>query len=82
VLRRVSGPKSDEIIGDWRNCIMRSFITRTLRQIYTQNVQVKADGYVARMGIRKILVGKPEEKRALGRHRRGWEDNTEMDLKK
>jgi hypothetical protein len=26
------------------------------------------------------LVGKPEGKRPLGRHRRRWEDNIEMDL--
>jgi hypothetical protein len=29
----------------------------------------------------KILVGKPEGKRPLGRPRRRWEDNIEMDLK-
>jgi hypothetical protein len=27
-----------------------------------------------------VLVGKPEGKRPLGRHRRGWGDNTNMDL--
>jgi hypothetical protein len=30
----------------------------------------------------KILVGKPEGKRPLGRHRRRWEDNIRMDLRK
>jgi hypothetical protein len=29
----------------------------------------------------RILVGKPQGKRPLGRHRRGWEDNIKMDLK-
>jgi hypothetical protein len=29
----------------------------------------------------KILVGKPEGKRPLGRPRRGWEDNIRIDLK-
>jgi hypothetical protein len=29
----------------------------------------------------KILVGKPEEQRLLGRHRCRWEDNIKMDLK-
>ena len=28
----------------------------------------------------KVLVGKPERKRQLGRHRRRWEDNIKMDL--
>jgi hypothetical protein len=27
-----------------------------------------------------ILVGKPESKRPVGRHRRSWEDNIKMDL--
>ena len=42
-------------------------------------------GHVARMGerrgIRRVLVGKPEERRPLGRPRRRWDDNIEMDLK-
>jgi hypothetical protein len=29
----------------------------------------------------RILMGKPEEKRPLGRPRRGWEDNIKMDLR-
>jgi hypothetical protein len=29
----------------------------------------------------RILVGKPEGKRSLGRHRRGWEDTIKMDLR-
>jgi hypothetical protein len=29
----------------------------------------------------KILVGKDEGKRPLGRHRRGWEDNIKMDFR-
>ena len=41
-------------------------------------------GHVARMeeerGVHKVLVGKPEGKRPLGRPRRRWEDNIKMDL--
>jgi hypothetical protein len=33
VLRRIFGPKGDEMTGGWRNCIMRSFITYTSRQV-------------------------------------------------
>ena len=40
-------------------------------------------GHVARMGERRgvyrVLVGKPEGKRPLGRPRRRWEDNIKMD---
>jgi hypothetical protein len=41
-------------------------------------------GHVARIGERRgvcrVLVGKPEGKRTLGRPRRKWEDNIKMDL--
>jgi hypothetical protein len=39
---------------------------------------------VARMGedrgVHRVLVGKPERKRPLGRPRRRWEDNNKMDF--
>jgi hypothetical protein len=31
-------------------------------------------------GVHRVLVGKPEEKRPLGRPRRRWEDNIKMDF--
>ena len=41
-------------------------------------------GHVARMGedrsVNRVLVGKPEGKRPLGRPRSRWEDNIKMDL--
>jgi len=41
-------------------------------------------GHIARMGERRgvyrVLVGNPEGKRPLGRHRRRWDDNIKMDL--
>jgi hypothetical protein len=41
-------------------------------------------GHVARMGeereVHRVLVGKPEGKRPLGRPRRRWEDNIKMDV--
>ena len=33
-------------------------------------------------GVHKVLVGKPERRRRLGRPRRRWEDNIKMDLRK
>jgi len=33
-----------------------------------------------RRGVYRVLMGKPEGKRRLGRHRRRWEDNIKMDL--
>jgi len=35
----------------------------------------------ARRGVYRVLVGKPEGKRPLGRPRRRWENNIKMDLK-
>jgi len=46
--------------------------------------RMKWAGYVAcigeRRGVNRVLVGKPEGKRPLGRSRRKWEDNIKMDL--
>jgi len=45
---------------------------------------MKWAGHVARMrkriGTYRVLVGKPEEKRPLGRPRRRWEDDSKMDI--
>jgi hypothetical protein len=38
------------------------------------------EGYVARMGEYRVLVGKPEGQRQLGRPGHRWEDNIKMDL--
>jgi hypothetical protein len=42
-------------------------------------------GHVARMGegrgVYRVLIGRPEGKRTLGRPRRRWEDNIKMDLR-
>ena len=35
-----------------------------------------------RRGVYRVLVGKPEGQRPMGRPRRRWEDNIKMDLKK
>jgi hypothetical protein len=34
------------------------------------------------MGVHRVLVGKPERRRPLGRSRHRWEDNIKMDLQK
>ena len=48
--------------------------------------RLRLAGHVARMvegrGVYRVLVGKSEGKRPLGRPRRRWEDNTKMDLQK
>jgi hypothetical protein len=87
VLRRVFGPKRDEVIGEWRKLHKEE-----LRDLYSlpNNVRVVKSrrmgwtGHVARMGegrgVHRVLVGKPEGKRPFGKPRRRWEDNIKMDL--
>jgi len=87
VLRRILGPKRDEVTGEWRklhneelNDLYSS--PNTLRVIKSR--RMRWAGYVARMGERRgvyrFSVGKREGKRTLGRPRRRWEDNIKMDL--
>jgi hypothetical protein len=38
--------------------------------------------YGDRRAVYSVFVGKPQGKRSLGRHRRGWEDNIKMIFKK
>ncbi|KAJ4442239.1 hypothetical protein ANN_12105 [Periplaneta americana] len=88
VLRKISVAKRDEVTGEWRKLhntelhalysspdIIRNIKSRRLRWA----------GHVARMGesrnAYRVLVGRPEGKRPLGRPRRRWEDNIKMDLR-
>jgi hypothetical protein len=89
VLRRIFGPKRDEVMGGYRKphneelhdlysspSILRIVKSRRMRWV----------GQVARIGgggnrnVYKLLVRKPEEKRALRRLRRRLIDNIKMDL--
>jgi hypothetical protein len=88
VLRGIFGLKRGEMIGGWRK-----LHNEELRTLYCspsiirimKSRRIKWAGHVARMGEKKnayrILVGKPEGKRPLGRRRRRWEDNIRMDLR-
>jgi hypothetical protein len=89
VLRRIFGPRRDELTGDWRR-----LPNEELNDLYSspnivrviKSRRMRWAGHVARMGEEKgtyrVLVGKPEEKRPLGRPRRRWVDNIRMDLQK
>jgi len=77
VLRRIFGPKRDEVTGEWRK-----LHNEELNDLYSSpNIvrMIKSKimrwaGHVALMwngkGVYRVLVGKPEEKRPLGRPRR------------
>jgi hypothetical protein len=86
VLRRVFGPKREEVIGDWRRLHKQKvndlYSTPNIRVIKSR--RMRWAGHVSRMrerrGAYRILVGRREGKRPLGSPRRRWEDNIKMDL--
>ena len=87
VLRRIFGPRRDGVTEEWRK-----LHNEELNDLYSSHNIVRMiksrrmrwAGHVARMeegrDVHKVLVGKPEGKRRLGRPRRRWEDNIKMDL--
>jgi len=48
--------------------------------LFTEDLVSLSVGQMLR-GVHRVLVGKPEGKKPLGRPRRGWEDNIKMDLR-
>jgi hypothetical protein len=87
VLRRIFGPKRDEATGDWRrlhNEELNDLSSRPNIVRVIKSRRMRWVGHVARMGERRdayrILVGRREGRRPLGRPRRRWEDNIKMDL--
>jgi hypothetical protein len=87
VLRRVFGPKRDDVTGEWRKLHNEElndlyFLPNIVRVVKSR--RMKWAGHVARMGegrvVHRVLVGEPEGKTPLGRPRRRWEDNIKMDL--
>jgi hypothetical protein len=87
VLRRIFGPKRDEVTGEWKK-----LHNEELRDLYSspsiisiiKSRRMRWAGNVARMGqkrnVYRLFVGKPEGKRPLGRPRRRWVDNIKVDL--
>jgi hypothetical protein len=78
VLRRIFGPKGDEMSGEWRKLLKEE-----LRDLYSspsviriiKSRRMRWAGHVARMGKRnayRLLVRKPEGKRPLRKPRRRW----------
>jgi hypothetical protein len=87
VLRRIFGPKRDEVTGEWRklhNEELHNLYSSPdiIRQVKSR--RMRWAGHVVRMGqerkVYKVLVGKPEGNRPLGRPRIRWEDGIRMDL--
>jgi hypothetical protein len=87
VLRKIFGPKREKD-GSWRKLHIDE-----LHSLYSspnivrviKSRRMRWAGHVARMGegrgVYRVLVGRPEGKRLLGRPRRRWEDNIKMGLR-
>jgi len=54
----------------------------TLHPIEKNEMGGECNTYGEKRGVYRVLVGKPEGKRPLGRPRCRWEDNIKMDLQK
>ena len=87
VLRRVFGPKMEEVTWEWRK-----LQSEELSDLYSlpnivrvvKSRRMRWAGHVARMGeergVHRVLVGKLEGKRPQGRPRCRWEYNIKMGL--
>jgi hypothetical protein len=79
VLRRIFGPKREEVTGGWRK-----LDNEKLHNLYS-SPKIKEDEMGRAYGINgkctQGLVIKYEAKRLLGRHGHKWEDNIKIDLK-
>jgi len=87
VLKRIFGPKRDEVTGEWRklhNKELNDLYCSLNIVLVMKSRRMRWAGHVACMGERRgtyrDVVGKPERKRPLGRPRHRWEDNIKMDL--
>jgi len=87
VLRRILGPRRDELTEEWKR-----LHNEELNDLYSapnymrviKSRRMRWAGHVARMGeervVYRVLLGKPEARRPLGRPRRRWVNNIRMDL--
>jgi hypothetical protein len=87
VLRRIFGTKREED-GSWRklgNDELHSLYSSPNIVRVIKSRRMRWAGHVTRMeegrGFYRVLVGRLEGKRQLGRPRRRWEDNIKMDLR-
>ena len=85
VLRKIFEPKRDEVTGEWRKLHNEELndlycspnigrVIKSRRMRWAEHVKRMGEG----RGIYRVLVGIPEGKRPLGRHRGRWGDLQEV----
>jgi hypothetical protein len=89
VLRKIFGPKKDQVTGKWRklhNWELNDLYSSPSIVHVIKSRRMRWAVHVACMGARRciyrVLLGKPEGKRPLGRLRHRWEDYIKMGLQK
>jgi hypothetical protein len=89
VLRKIYVPKRNGVRREWRRLHNEELYNPYSSPSIIRTITLRGmrwAGYVARMGERRgscrVLVGKCEGKRPLGRPRYRWEGNIKMDLEK
>jgi hypothetical protein len=87
VLRRIVGPKRDELTGEWRKLNNEELHDLYCSPTFVRVIKSRRMGWAVHVaqtgegrGVSRVLVGKPEGKRPLGRPRCRWEDNIKIDL--
>ena len=87
MLRRIFRTRRDEVTGEWRRLheeeVNDLYSSPNIVRVIKSR-RMRWAGHVARMcgerGLYRVLVGKPEGRRPLGRPRGRWVDNIKTDL--
>ena len=87
VLRRIFGPKSEDVTWEWRklhneerNILFSSPNIVRVKKIENNEMCGACSAYGEGRGVFRVLVGEPWGKTPLGRPRSRWEDNIKIDL--
>jgi len=86
-LRRIFGPRRDQVTGEWRrlhNEEQTALYSSPNIVWVIKSRRMRWAGHEAHMGeergVYRVLLGKPEGRRPLGRPRHRWVDSIKMDL--
>jgi hypothetical protein len=87
VLRKIFGPKRDEVTGHWRRLhkdgLYALYSSPNIIRVIKSRSMIRAGAcstYGDRRSACRVLVGKTDGRRPLGRYGRRWEDNIKMNL--